>query len=121
PPVFLRPLLLRNSDIISPPPSHGDKSGVLPLGLNPAPVPVAAVIEHEDQPLLLAPAGSLHDVDIVIKVKNGGGTARVILMCSHERGNPAFLTFLSEPPGVIVLPKHAGVAFVREDESVRQH
>ena len=93
-----------------------------PLGLNSRPGPsIAAIIENENQTRLAAEARSLHDIQVIIGVQDLRRPASVFLMDVDQRGYSIGRSHPSQTVIEIVKPENAGIALVREDESIRQH
>ena len=102
-------------------PGDGSEEVVGPDGFDGGAAPFGGVVEHEDEAVLVASAGALHDIEIVIDVENMGGPACIGLMGFYQRVDAVGSAGAGKVPVIIVLPEDAGIAFVGEDKSIRQH
>ena len=84
-------------------------------------VPGASVVQNEYQPALVRPAKPLHDIEIVVHMQDLHISAGMILMRAHEGSNPTYFAREGQTPTEIILPKHAWITLVSQDEGVGQH
>ena len=117
----IRPFCLWDTLVLSVP-GHRCKLSRAPLGLNGHPGPsIAAIIENEHQTRLAAEPRSLHDVQVIIGIKDLCRPAGVFLMDVDQRGYSIGRSHPGQTVIEIVKPKNARIALVRKDESIRQH
>src|SRR3984893_18836917 len=118
----IRSALLRKTlPKLVPPPSDWPKSGVRPSRTHCSAVPRASIVQNEYEPALVLPAKPLHDVQVVVHIQDLRVAAGILFMCAHEGCYPTPLPRETETPSVVILPKHAGITLLRQDESIGQH
>ena len=99
-------------------PRYGDQLPVVPLCLDPCAVPTATVVQDKYESRLIAFAGALHDVKIIIHGEHFCRAGSVLFVDFDERIDSVLISRLGQVPVKVILPEDAWITFVREDERV---
>ena len=100
-------------------PGDRHEGPVVPLRSDPCPVPcISPVVQDEDESLLAAEAAPLHDVEIVVRVEHRRCAACIVFVGPDKGRYAGGLPVPAQTEGIIVLPEHAGIAFMGQDDGV---